>query len=110
MHAAGPNGASLLSVLLKRMAGWVGGAAVYLQRCHQITQDGLPSTAYMEGLPPGHHLAIIAQARQALQVKPTHTTTTPPPPLTLLPSPSLPISRSPLGGFSSSAQARQALQ
>ncbi|KAL3145911.1 hypothetical protein ABBQ38_015279 [Trebouxia sp. C0009 RCD-2024] len=69
-HKTGSNGASLLLVLLKRMAGWVGGAAMHLQRCHQVTQDGSPSNAYMEGLHPGQHLASIAQARQALQASP----------------------------------------
>ena len=65
---AGANGATLLSVLLKRMASWAATAAMYLQRCHQAAQDGSASTAYMEGLDPSHHLNSIAEARQALQV------------------------------------------
>ena len=65
---AGSNRASLLSVLLKRMSGWMATAAGYLQRCHQATQQGSAGTAYMEGLDPSQHLNSIAQARQALQV------------------------------------------
>ena len=66
---AGPSGASLLSVLLKRMASWMGTAAMYLQRCHQVTQqDASASSAYLEGLDPGQRLSSIALARQGLQV------------------------------------------
>ena len=76
---AGPSGASLLSVLLKRMASWVATAAMYLQRCYQVTQqDGSASSAYMEGLDPGHRLSSIALARQALQVTQASPLCTPP--------------------------------
>ena len=87
---AGPSGGSLLSVLLKRMASWVTTAAMYLQRCYQVTkQDGSASTAYMEGLDPGHRLSSIALARQALQVTQASPLRTPPFP----PSPSTPAGR-----------------
>jgi hypothetical protein len=66
---AGTSGASLLSLLLKRMAGWMASAASYLQQCHQAAQEGSMSAAYMEGLDPCHELNSIAQARQALQVQ-----------------------------------------
>lgn len=67
--SAGPGGGSVLSVLLKRMCGWMGHAATHLQRCHQGAQEGSAGGAYMEGLDPGHDLNSIAQARQALQVQ-----------------------------------------
>ena len=67
---AGPQGATLMSVLLKRIAGWMAEAAVYLQRCHVVRHQGIQaSIASMEGLETGHDLGSIAQARQALQVK-----------------------------------------
>ncbi|DBB03686.1 TPA: hypothetical protein ACH3X3_011009 [Trebouxia sp. C0006] len=69
-HKTGTGGASLLSLLLKRMAGWMASAASYLQRCHQAAQEGSVSAAYMEGLDPSHQLNSIAQARQALQGSP----------------------------------------
>ncbi|DBA80626.1 TPA: hypothetical protein ACH3X1_007876 [Trebouxia sp. C0004] len=69
-HKTGTSGASLLSLLLKRMAGWMASAASYLQRCHQAAQEGSVSAAYMEGLNPSHELNSIAQARQALQGSP----------------------------------------
>ena len=59
----------MLSVLLKRMCGWMSHAAAYLQRCHQVAQEGSTGAAYREGLDPGHDLNSIAQARQALQVQ-----------------------------------------
>lgn len=58
-----------MSVLLKRITGWMAEAAVYLQRCHVARHQGTDaSNASMEGLEIGHDLGSIAQARQALQV------------------------------------------
>ena len=64
----GPNGVTLLSMLLKRMALWMANAAAYLQRCHQVMQQHSAGVAHMEGLDAGQELNSIAQARQALQV------------------------------------------
>ena len=64
---AGPNGATLLSMLLKRMTLWMAHAAAYLQRCHHAAQQESANTAYMEGLGAGQALDNIAQARQAVR-------------------------------------------
>ena len=58
-----------MSVLLKRITGWMAEAAIYLQRCHMVRHEGTDaSTASLEGLEVRHDLGSIAQARQALQV------------------------------------------
>lgn len=58
-----------MSVLLKRLTGWMAEAAVYLQRCHMAKHQGsAASVASLEGLDVRQDLGSIAEARQALQV------------------------------------------